>query len=366
MPGHGTTAIGATPVRVLFDGFWWVHGPVSNKQVMREFVLAWEREFPQDELAIAVPRRDIDTVRAQLPARVRVMATRLRPQGISAIAELPFIARKIRADVTLSHNFTPLFGRAAVFVHDFMFVTNPEWFTRKERAYFALMPLTIRRARWVFTSSESEAGRITRVAPGHPRVTPVGLGLSRALEAAVPRRPAGLDDVQDFLLCVGRLNARKNLGAAIEAALHSGRATPQTPVVVVGEPEGKRAHFEPAVAEAVASGAVRFLGFVDTDELAWLYSHTRVFLFLSLDEGFGMPTLEAAQFGAPVVASDTPVFREILGAHARYVRPDDRASAARSIGEAWLEGRRTPIEAESLGYSWELSVRRIRAALLGD
>lgn len=351
------------PVHVLFDGFWWVNGPVSNKQVMREFILAWEREFPGDELTVAVPRRDVDAVRSELPARVNLVGTVLRPQGISAIAELPFIARRIGADATLAHNFTPLFGPAAVFVHDFMFVTNPEWFTLRERAYFALMPLTIRRARWVLTSSESEAGRIGRLAPGRPKVTPVGLGLSRSLSTATPTRPRGIDDVQHFLLSVGRLNARKNLGPAIEAAVASGCATPETPLLVVGEPEGKRATFGEAVTEAVASGAVRFLGFVDSGELAWLYANARVFLFLSLDEGFGMPTLEAAQFGAPVVASDTLVFREILGEHARYVTPDDRDGAARAIGAAWRGGRRQPVDAETLGYSWELSARRIREAL---
>lgn len=351
-------------MHVLFDGFWWVAGPVSNAQVMREFVLAWEREFPDDRLTVAVPKREAEIVRAQLHGRVALVTTTMSPQGISAIVELPFIAKRVGADVTLAHNFTPLFGDAAVFVHDFMFMTNPEWFTRSERAYFALMPATIRRARWVFTSSESEAERISQVAPGRPAVTAVGLGLSRDLESAEQTRPPALEGVRDFLLAVGRLNARKNLGGAIEAAVASGCATPETPLLIVGEPEGRRATFSAAVGEAVASEAVRFLGFVDTDELAWLYAHARVFLFLSLDEGFGMPTLEAAHFGAPVVASDTGVFREILGDHARYADPQDRDAIAAAIAKSWREGRTKPLSAESLGYSWELSARRMREALL--
>jgi glycosyltransferase involved in cell wall biosynthesis len=350
-------------VRVLFDGFWWLAGPVSNRQVMQQFVLAWEDQFPQDQLAVAVPHADVAAVRGQLPKRVRIVATRLRPQGVSAIVELPFLARRIRADVIVTHNFTPAFGSSAVFVHDFMFVSSPEWFTATERAYFALMPLTIRRARWVLTSSASESERISRLAPGRPDVTPVGLGLSPGLAAAVPRRPEGVPDT--FLLAVGRLNARKNLAGAIAGGIASGVVSPEVPLLVVGEAQGRRADLGPGASDAVASGAVRFLGFIDDDELAWLYSNARVFLFLSLDEGFGMPTLEAARFGAPVVASDIPVFREILGDRAKYVRPDAVSETATAIAEAFASGRLAPVDPEELGYSWRLSAQRIRAAIAG-
>ncbi|MCU1543738.1 MAG: hypothetical protein JWM50_1603 [Microbacteriaceae bacterium] len=350
-------------MRILFDGFWWQNGPVSNGQVMRQFVLAWEQEFPHDELVVAVPRSDVAKVRGQLPNRVRLVATRLRPQGISAIVELPFIARKIAADAMVVHNFTPAFGRAAVFIHDFMFMSNPEWFTLKERVYFSLMPLTVRRARWVLTSSQAEAARISSLAPGHPVVSAVGLGLSPGLASVKPRRPH--DAPERFLLAVGRLNARKNLGTTIAAALESGVASPDVPLLVVGEPQGKRAELGPAAAAAVTSGAVRFLGYLDDAELAWLYAHARVFLFLSLDEGFGMPTLEAARFGAPVVASDIPVFREILGDGARYVAPNDVAAAAHAVVAAYEAGRATPVDPARLGYSWTLSVRRIRTAIIG-
>jgi hypothetical protein len=112
-------------MRVLFDGFWWARGPVSNRQVLREFIFAWTREFPDDAVVVAVRRRDQQVARAELPATVGIVATRLSPQGISAIAELPFIARKVGADVTITHNFTPAFGRAAVLVHEFMVLTPP-------------------------------------------------------------------------------------------------------------------------------------------------------------------------------------------------------------------------------------------------
>ena len=351
-------------MRVLFDGFWWGRGPVSNRQVLREFILAWAKEYPEDDVIVAVRRRDRKVARAELPAAVAIAGTRLSPQGISAIAELPFVARRVRADVTITHNFTPAFGRAAVFVHDYLFLTAPEWFTRKERAYFVLMPLTARRARWLFTSSASEADRISRLSRGR-MVVPVGLAVGSGLTGASPCRPAGLEGLGDgFLLCVGRLNARKNLANTIGAALASGRVTDAAPLVIVGEPQGRDAVLSDDVAEAVRRGAVRFLGFIDDDELAWLYSNASALLFLTRDEGFGLPALEALHFGAPLVVSDLPVFREILGRRASFTDPEDVAAIAAAIREA--PPRSAPIDTTTLGYSWDESVRRMRGAIIAS
>lgn len=352
--------------RVLFDGFWWAEGPVSNREVMKELILSWERCFPADQLIVAARSAHIDVVRADLPARVRLVGTRVPQHGLSAMFELPLVARRANADVTVTHNFAPVFGRSAVFVHDLIFVTHPEWFTMPERAYFSLMPLSLRRTRTILTSSGTEAERIGSVRHGRAPVVPVSLGLSRALERAEPSRPTDIDDVEDFLLAVGRINVRKNLGSAIEAAVRSGVATPVTPLLIVGESSGRRPELGPVVSAAVANGSVRFLGFIKNDELAWLYSKARVFIFLSLDEGFGMPTLEALHFGARSVVSDIPVFREILGERAVYVPPLDLQAAASGIREAFELGRPNPVPVNELGYSWDLSATRMRKALLGD
>lgn len=350
-----------TGMRLLFDGFWWGRGPVSNRQVMREFIWAWESEFPGDELVVAVRRRDLRKARAELPDRVELIGTRLAPQGLSAIAELPWLARRRGAEVVLTHNFTPAFGRSAVFIHDFMFLTSPQWFTSKERIYYALMPATVRRSTVVFTSSATEAARI-RGRAGRSPVVAVGLAVGSGLANATPRRRADLEG-DGFLLSVGRLNARKNLASAIQGALKSGRLTERYPLLIVGETGGRSRDLRPEAVRGVATGAVRFLGYTDDDELAWLYAHTDGLLFLSHDEGFGLPTLEAVHFGAPVIASDIPVFREILGARGTYVDPDDVDAIASAIRALPPRVERGGVDPESLGYSWRASVRTMRAAL---
>ena len=352
-------------MRILFDGFWWSRGPFSNQQVLREFIFAWEREFAQDELVVAVPTRNVAAARVEIPERVRLVQTRLRPQGISAILELPVLATVHGADWILTHNFSPIFGRSAVFVHDLIFVTNPGWFTRAERAYFSLMPATLSRARHIFTSSSTEAVRIDSVGRGRRAAVPVGLsippGLTHAELAPVP----GLHGLEGFVLVVGRLNVRKNLEIALQGALLSKTIRPQLPVIVVGEPSGRVSELPFAVTEAMSNGTIKFTGFISDQQLAWLYSRARLFLFLSLDEGFGIPNLEALSFGTPVLASDIPVFREILRTNAAFVDPRDVKAVASAVDAALAdESRLEPIDPATLGFSWAQSVRKIRAVLM--
>ncbi len=131
-------------IRILFDAYWWNEGPPSNQAVVHEFIRAWAKRFPEDQVFLAIP--GIDAPATPVPAGATVLRSRLSPHGVSAMLWLPRLARQIRADITLTHNFTPLAGRSAVFIHDVLFQTNPEWFSRAELAYWALIPMRLQRA----------------------------------------------------------------------------------------------------------------------------------------------------------------------------------------------------------------------------
>ncbi|MEC5180620.1 glycosyltransferase involved in cell wall biosynthesis [Arthrobacter sp. CG_A4] len=351
-------------MRILFDGHWWIDGPPSNREVLRQMVLTWSRLFSNDELLVAVPSRHVLAASAEVPGGVTVIRSRMAPQGLSAILELPLLKLRHKADVIISHNFTPAFGASTVFVHDFLFLTNPEWFTFAENRYFSLMPVSARRAKIIFTSSENEAQRIRRFTRKNQAVLPVGLGPNTSVINAVPQPVPELSKVRGFILSVGRLNIRKNLGMTLDAALESGRLSPEYPLVVVGADSGRGTTYSPAVAQAVRSGAVRFLGYTSNEELAWLYSNADLFVFLSLDEGFGMPLLEALALGTPVLASDIPVFREILGDAGALVNPTDVTAISAGI-QAAIDSGSPQVNASKVldRYSWTLSVNRMREAV---
>lgn len=311
-------------MKIVFDAYWWGGGPPSLRHVSREIILAWQRCFPADDVIVVTRRRHHVPARADRPNATLIHETSIWPQGLAARTAIGRIARAHKADAVITHNFAPRLpgGTSAIYLHDVLFVTNPEWFTPLERGYFSLMTRWIGSADVVLTSSAAEGERIAANTRAR-RVVPVGLGLSTELQHedqfdADPSLTRG-----HFMLTVGRLNVRKNLERTILAALDTGIIRPQFPLIVVGSPDGKASPRTARVAEAVLDGTVVFTGFVPESRLRWLYENTALFVCLSLGEGYGMPPVEAAVFGAPVLASDLAVFHENLGDLARYVDPGD-------------------------------------------
>ncbi|MEW1976699.1 glycosyltransferase family 1 protein [Microbacterium profundi] len=320
-------------MRVLFDAFWWHRGPTANRSVMREIIFAWKRVFPDDEIVLAIRSAHADLAADDVPENARVVTTRGFPHALSNSLELAQISKRVQADVMIVHNYTPLTGDSVVFIHDLMFEDHPEWFSPKERLYFAPMGWLARRAAGVTTSSAAESARIERL---HPRLAPVssiGLSIPSAMATATPTRPDGLGSIDRFFLCVGRMNVRKNLETAIDGARLSTSISAEFPLVIVGSSEhsGVNAELPPSVRRMAERGELLFLGKISDGELRWLYERSAGLLFLSRDEGFGLPPVEAGYFGSPVVASDIDVLREVTGGEAIYVDPDSSADVAQAI-----------------------------------
>lgn len=348
-------------MRILFEGFWWCDGPPSGRHVLREMVTAWQASYPSDDLLLAVPAMHVSHVQRELGKGVEVLGLRARPQAVAAAVEAGILGARRRVDVVLTQNYAPVIGRGAVFLHDVLFQSNPEWFTTRERAYFAPMTSLARRAT-VFTSSQSEAARITR---HNPRITPeaVGLGLSSALTHGPSRRPLSLVDGDSFVLSAGRLNVRKNLERLVEAAVISSEVGVDRPLLIVGERQGRSTQTPGPVADAVRDGIVRFLGHVSDEELRWLYHHAELFAFVSLDEGFGLPPLEALKNSCPVLASDITVLRENLGVHATYCNPLSIPDIALGLDHALRNPCR--IVGDPPGFSlWQDVATRVRDRLI--
>ena len=351
-------------MKVVFDAYWWITGPPSLRHVLRELVRAWNVAYPHDELTLVVREAHRAEAARQLGGLGDIRSTPLWPQALAATLAVGAVARETEADLVITHNFACRMhsGVSAVYLHDVLFATNPEWFTLVERLYFSFMRRWIQRATVVFTSTTTEAARITANTAARD-VVAVGLGLSTELtEGRLPADPDHALVPGRFLLTVGRLNARKNLASTIRAAVRSGRARPDHPLVIVGSAEGRRDRLDAATATAIADGSVRFVGFVSEERLRWYYGNAALFLFLSLGEGFGMPPVEAVHFGATVLASDLPVFHETLGALASYVDPRDEDAIAQAIVDALdrATARPIPVGLVAARHDWSLVVRAMR------
>jgi glycosyltransferase involved in cell wall biosynthesis len=106
-------------------------------------------------------------------------------------------------------------------------------------------------------------------------------------------------------------------------------------------------------------GRVRFLDSVPEADLRALYTQAEIVLFPSLAEGFGLPAVQAISCGVPVIASDLPVLREVIGDAAEFVDPGDAgAMAAAVLGLISNPQRRDALVKKGHGRALQFSVER--------
>jgi glycosyltransferase involved in cell wall biosynthesis len=323
--------------------------------VLRELIESWSQNYPDDELSVLVPasRR---AVLPKLPVGTSIFSSRLRLHPLINLLGIPWLQFRCGSfDFVLCQNFASPVRNSSVIIYDVLFESNPEWFTRAERLYLAPISFFAPLAKVVFASSESEKRRILRWVSRVSRVVVTGLGIPSALQTAEPEPVPGLTG-GEFFLSVGRLNVRKNLARAIEGALLSGRLSPSRPLVIVGDKSGRAEILGKNADAAIASGAVRFTGQVRDAQLRWLYSNCVLMIYLALDEGHGLPPLEAISFGARALVSDIPVMHENLGYHADYVAPTDLLAIAKAIRNSPI----TRVESTFVGTQWAKVVQTIR------
>ncbi|HEU4374448.1 MAG TPA: glycosyltransferase, partial [Telluria sp.] len=173
-----------------------------------------------------------------------------------------------------------------------------------------------------------------------------------------------------FIMYTGGFDYRKNVEGLVEAyAMLPGelRARYQLAIVCSIAPED-RTRLERAAAKAgLTPGDVVLTGFVADADLVALYNSTALFVFPSLQEGFGLPALEAMACGAPVIGSDCSSIPEVIGrADALFdpTRPAEIGAAiARVLGQPAFEANlREHGLAQARRFSWDASARRALAA----
>lgn len=119
---------------------------------------------------------------------------------------------------------------------------------------------------------------------------------------------------QQYVLTVGTIEPRKNLGHALEAySLLPNALRARFPLVVAGAKGWRSAALEARLDELSRQGQIRFLGHVPADDLPVLYAGAMAFVFPSIYEGFGLTPLEAMASGVPVLASDRGSLAEVVG-----------------------------------------------------
>jgi len=118
---------------------------------------------------------------------------------------------------------------------------------------------------------------------------------------------------------------------------------------------------------AQAGKRLHWLNHATDADLNALYDGCSALLGVSLDEGFGLPLIEAAKHALPILARDIPVFREIAGEHAAWfsgTTAEELAAALESWIARWTAGD-VPATAGMPWLTWEQSAQQLLDVVLG-
>jgi glycosyltransferase involved in cell wall biosynthesis len=162
-----------------------------------------------------------------------------------------------------------------------------------------------------------------------------------------------------YVLFVGSLQPRKNLARLLDAWIRIKDALPDVWLLIAGI--GGDA-FRPTV--LAVTERVKFLGAVPDADLPGLYANATIFILPSLDEGFGLPILEAMACGTMVIASRAGALPEVVGDNGLFFNPLDVDEIADTLrcglqDSALRESLRVKGLTQAQRFSWDTSAERL-------
>ena len=300
---------------------------------------------------------------------------RLRSRTLYALAELPRTLAKLRPAVfhAVANFDLPLqrlSGTAFVLtVHDLIPLEFPETVSPSFHWQFRLwLERSLRIADHVICdSATTRLGLLERFGwLDESLVTVAHLGVdhvhSPVLDATSRKFLETLGLPKEYLLYVGALDARKNVGLVLDA-LERLRPWRNVPFVLVGQRWYGSGPVERRIREMRSAGYdIRNLGFQPDTLLYALLERATLFVFPSRAEGFGLPPLEAMALGTPAVVSTAGALPEVCGAAAVQVRAND----AQGLAAALRRLLESPDERRARAEAGRQHAKQFRWARVGE
>jgi glycosyltransferase involved in cell wall biosynthesis len=260
-------------------------------------------EYPEDEFLFCYRPKQFR--RARIPQTNNVCRRLLQPPLPIFGADL-FHGLNQRVDRRPARRVVSTFHDLFVMTGEY---SSPEFrarFTKQAKSAAAKSDLIIT----VSSFTADQVCSLLNVEKSRIRVIPHGVDL-----------PARSDESlrEDLILFVGALQTRKNIHRLVEAfeRLHG-----QWRLVLAGAPSGYGgAEIVERIERSPARSRIQLTGYLAPQQLDDLYRRARIFAFATLDEGFGIPVLEAMAHGIPVITSNRSALPEVAGTAALLVDP---------------------------------------------
>ena len=233
---------------------------------------------------------------------------------------------------------------------------HPLLYTLKYTLYSLVLKNAARRARAIITvshASEDDLVTYLHIAKKKIFVIPNGVTTLPLPAHQVPSLP------KPFFLVVGSAYPHKNLDFLLTVWKKISKQYVQYHLVLCGQEDYFSALLRAKISQEGLEARIHHIGTVSEQELAWLYQNTVALICPSLEEGFGLPAIEALSFGTLVIASRIPVFQEILGNAALFFDPRDPGELIGNI-EKIVTDKSVRVKFQSIGpkqiqrYTWNV------------
>ncbi len=246
-------------------------------------------------------------------------------------------------------------------LHDLSPLEHPEWFKPLFGLWYRLfLPVLVRQVRYLVVPSQYTRRQcISRFAllAQQIAVVPGGVDLRYFKPASTPagRWPSR------YVLFLGSLQPRKNLASLTQAWRQVAGRFRDCWLLIAGAPSPIfRGGALPEELERL-----HLLGHVSESDLPALYSGAQAFVLPSIDEGFGLPILEAMACGTPVIVASTGALPEVAGDAALFFNPNQPQELAcqleRLLQDENLRGHLAVQGLSRAGdYPWEYSAHRLQ------
>lgn len=224
-------------------------------------------------------------------------------------------------------------------VHDLSTFKDPNWHPTVRRKYInKILPDSIERATLVLTDSNAikkELHHYFNLADNKVIAIPLGVDpIFHARDEAKTQKTLAKYDVvyKKYVLCVATIEPRKNILRLISAYNRlPSNLTQQYPLLLIGEPGWNSSKIHQEIASAQRKGWLKYVGFVPDQELPEIYAGTRLFVYPSLYEGFGLPIVEAMASGVATLTSNCASMPEVANGAARLINPEDENDLYQSL-----------------------------------
>jgi len=272
--------------------------------------------------------------------------------------------------------FSPI--PTAISIMDLSYIHFPELFTKHD--LYQLVNWTkysAKNAQKIFTISNYSRDDIIKIYGKNPKdVITTYLGIKEIKNMPIRQAQDKIDIMDElgkkfgidwrYILFVGTLQPRKNIEKLVEA--FSKIKDKNIKLVIVGKKGWLWEGIVGAPERYKVSERVKFLDFVGDKDLPGLYKNATCFVLPSLYEGFGLPVLEAMQFGCPVLASNVSSLPEVGGDAAVYFDPQSAEDIAQKLDKVLSDEklREEMIEKGKIQvkkFSWEKTAKETLSVL---